>query len=68
MQQIESRFQELEQAFLNIPLCPEYRETTNSNGIKFKTCIFKKKNECPPVGKEAYKCMWDGINEWGIIE
>ncbi len=68
MQQIESRFQELEQAFLEIPQCPKFREIKNSNGIKYKSCIFKRKNECSSNGKKAYKCMWDGINQWGMIE
>lgn len=68
MQQIQTRFEELEKAIFEIPQCSEFRESTNSNGIKLKTCIFKRKNECPPSGKEAYKCMWDGINQWGMID
>ncbi|MFZ5797874.1 MAG: hypothetical protein ACOY3O_05550 [Thermodesulfobacteriota bacterium] len=67
MQEIESRFQELEDAFFKIPHCPEFRETVSADGAKFKSCIFKRKNECLSSGKTGYKCMLEGINQWGRL-
>lgn len=71
MQEIVDRVQELEEAFLKLPRCPEYNEITENDEIKYKICIFERNtNGCSSTLVTAfseYICMLEGVNEWPKI-